>query len=289
MKYIVFFPLSPQRNHIYTYMYYIHSGLGVVRFRFEPWAETGPHWSSTWGGRRGRAAREGGRGIKKHMRAVKEQERVLREDKREHKEPVLTPDYNCPVVCYLIYVSAKTAAYPRKPIQWCFAAQVMLQLQWKNSLLFSFGAQCRVAQIHATAIRTDDILSPSNFRPTHLLFFSLWEFSQQPGATIMVGSDAPCYFVNGEIASGARPCFRSLENTPCCWEDFSCLANGLCQSSTSNHTIWGTCTDNSWQSPYCPQYCRISSYTDSMRRAFFQWFFFFFGFNSKDSLIIVRV
>ena len=56
------------------------------------------------------------------------------------------------------------------------------------------------------------------------------------------------------------PCFPDLEDSPCCGKNGTCLANGLCQNSKSNLTARGTCTDRTWKSSNCPQFCLKSMY-----------------------------
>lgn len=103
---------------------------------------------------------------------------------------------------------------------------------------------------------------------------------------IMVESNALCYFVNGDIAFGAIPCFPTLTNSPCCWHNLDCLANGLCINPQTNGTLRGTCTDDSWKSAFCPQYCRISSYRYSLRRGFM---FFFLGGRKRSRNLLITV
>jgi len=68
-----------------------------------------------------------------------------------------------------------------------------------------------------------------------------------------------CYNPDGSLAaSGNYPCFLGQENSPCCGGGQVCEASGLCKVPDSvgvSDLIRGTCTDSSWQSNECPQYC----------------------------------
>jgi hypothetical protein len=73
---------------------------------------------------------------------------------------------------------------------------------------------------------------------------------------------AQCYFPSGNESSDV-PCDPNAEVSMCCPTQSDCLSSGLCLNSGtgSNQGISfarGTCTDQSWDSPFCPQNCRIS-------------------------------
>lgn len=72
-----------------------------------------------------------------------------------------------------------------------------------------------------------------------------------------------CFFPNGDLFVGDSPCFPNEEVSPCCGLDsgYSCLTNGICYHLQKKKLARGTCTDRSWDSPNCPQYCTESSYS----------------------------
>lgn len=67
---------------------------------------------------------------------------------------------------------------------------------------------------------------------------------------------AACFFPNGEVAQD-MPCNASAAVGVCCGgypNKMVCLDGGRCQENTG--TIYrGTCTDQTWSSPECPQFC----------------------------------
>ena len=68
-------------------------------------------------------------------------------------------------------------------------------------------------------------------------------------------SESPsCYFPNGVIAPTDYACNPSANVSPCCGFDMICLDNKICQS-ISGDNFRGTCTDQTWKSPGCPQFC----------------------------------
>jgi len=69
-----------------------------------------------------------------------------------------------------------------------------------------------------------------------------------------------CYFPNGSPSPNDTPC-RSSGFTHCCNNQSICLGNGFCQSvEFQPYTLSrGSCTDQTWQSPNCPQRCKGST------------------------------
>ena len=68
-----------------------------------------------------------------------------------------------------------------------------------------------------------------------------------------------CYFPDGSEAPDDTPCHSASAGSgasPCCKSTAVCLDNTLCLSQIGWEDISrGTCTDRTWQSPECPQYC----------------------------------
>ena len=67
-----------------------------------------------------------------------------------------------------------------------------------------------------------------------------------------------CYLPNGAVTPHDVPCENGHESV-CCSEGFICLSNSVCQKrDAANDTVGyarGSCTDKSWRSSYCPNYC----------------------------------
>ncbi len=82
------------------------------------------------------------------------------------------------------------------------------------------------------------------------------------------GADvSQCYFPNGKASPGDVPCDPSGK-TPsmCCRQRSDCLSSGFCLWNATNATSGinlsrGSCTDQSWESPFCPQQCLISEFS----------------------------
>lgn len=81
-----------------------------------------------------------------------------------------------------------------------------------------------------------------------------------------------CYLPGG-LKSGDIPCDPNAEHSMCCKDANHCLSNGLCldvDDATPDQGIMyvrGTCTDQNWNSPFCPQHCRYSTTTISHPRS----------------------
>lgn len=83
----------------------------------------------------------------------------------------------------------------------------------------------------------------------------------------------PCFFPNGAIVQDT-PCNSTLSSvSACCGPGYACLSNGLC--ALTEHTpqelarnspsfIRGSCTDKTWNSTDCPQYCKDTANGDSI-------------------------
>jgi hypothetical protein len=69
-----------------------------------------------------------------------------------------------------------------------------------------------------------------------------------------------CYFHNGDLAAFDIPCtnLTTLDDAdiPCCGSGRQCLENRMCSSVEGDpNPSRGSCTDQSWQSGNCPQFC----------------------------------
>ncbi|KAI1327436.1 hypothetical protein F5Y16DRAFT_399432 [Xylariaceae sp. FL0255] len=76
---------------------------------------------------------------------------------------------------------------------------------------------------------------------------------------LKVATGTTCYFPDGSVAQGNLPCDPDGNVSTCCGvasPDGACLANFLCQD-IDKKLIRGSCTDQTWSSPFCPQYCLV--------------------------------
>jgi hypothetical protein len=62
-----------------------------------------------------------------------------------------------------------------------------------------------------------------------------------------------CYYPDKSIASNDLPCTNSTVSA-CCASDSYCLDNGLCITDMVLNR--GSCTDQTWKSAECAQYCQ---------------------------------
>ena len=69
---------------------------------------------------------------------------------------------------------------------------------------------------------------------------------------------AQCFYPNGQ-ASDDLECDPEEPETACCPRGYTCLSNGLCELTNSSGIAnygRGSCTDLSWRSTLCPQFCQ---------------------------------
>lgn len=69
-----------------------------------------------------------------------------------------------------------------------------------------------------------------------------------------------CFYPDGKNATGLFPCKPDAETSHCCREADLCLTNGMCFSSGLNSIVRRGCTDKTWKSPDCPNYCALEEY-----------------------------
>ena len=74
----------------------------------------------------------------------------------------------------------------------------------------------------------------------------------------------PCFYPSGDL-SGDQPCDPDAPVSVCCSSPAECLSNGLCREPDSDHVntsyARGSCTDHSWKSSFCPQFCFAYKFT----------------------------
>lgn len=68
----------------------------------------------------------------------------------------------------------------------------------------------------------------------------------------------PCFFPNGDSASGFIPCSPNGDGD-CCAEGDSCTQYGYCVSASEGKHYRGGCTDSTWGNPSCPKWCLANS------------------------------
>ena len=81
---------------------------------------------------------------------------------------------------------------------------------------------------------------------------------------VVMANAQTCYFPDGSVSPHDSPCqSSSMGDRPsaCCDPADTCLNNGLCLAQWGGEVISrGSCTDRSWQSPACSQYCADGKY-----------------------------
>ena len=82
--------------------------------------------------------------------------------------------------------------------------------------------------------------------------------SNLPGRDSMPDTQM-CYYPDGTVAQGDTPCHSSSigdGSSACCAAAHICLSNGLCLHTNVQEAIArGSCTDKTWQSLECAEYC----------------------------------
>ena len=95
-----------------------------------------------------------------------------------------------------------------------------------------------------------------NMLLAHLFVYSL-------GIVIMTNAQT-CYYPDGSVVARDTPCHSpSIGDgaSACCDSGDICLDNNLCLSQGGAELISrGSCTDHTWQSPECSQYCSDGEY-----------------------------
>ncbi|OCK74342.1 hypothetical protein K432DRAFT_430072 [Lepidopterella palustris CBS 459.81] len=78
-----------------------------------------------------------------------------------------------------------------------------------------------------------------------VLLIALW---------IAVARGTNCYYPNGDLSPSTNdfPC-STIEGAACCPLNWQCLSNGLCYLENENYYGRYGCTDQTWNSPYCPR------------------------------------
>lgn len=82
-------------------------------------------------------------------------------------------------------------------------------------------------------------------------------------STFVLHSVAICYYPDMEtVAPQDTPCSDSTSQSTCCGQGYACLSNHICMATGdelkkagATNYIRGSCTDQSWRSSECPQFC----------------------------------
>lgn len=81
---------------------------------------------------------------------------------------------------------------------------------------------------------------------------------------------AICYYPNGDTAPQDTPCTDATAQSACCGEGYACLSNGICEATgdelqkpDASTYVRGSCTDQTWRSSDCPNFCVNSEYDDT--------------------------
>ncbi|KAH9825589.1 btb poz domain protein, partial [Teratosphaeria destructans] len=70
-----------------------------------------------------------------------------------------------------------------------------------------------------------------------------------------------CYYPNGALSTSDAAC-SSDGDSACCPLNWDCLSNGLCYNPSQDFYGRYTCTDQTWQSSACPQFCAYAGAGD---------------------------
>lgn len=159
-------------------------------------------------------------------------------------------------VCYLILRCSSRAGLDPKTCDWFSFVFPFCHVGANHFLL-------RLFLFFSLSLLGGPVFHPHTMTPLRLLqlLLLLGTVSYVQGANL-------CFFPNGRQAKDV-PCDPTAAVSMCCGSVAACLSNGLCKDeSTTNSTgvayARGTCTDPTWQSPFCPQNCQLSKFVVEM-------------------------
>ena len=77
-----------------------------------------------------------------------------------------------------------------------------------------------------------------------------------------------CFYPDGTVATVDVPCNTIAPLSACCGDGWACSSNGVCISLNPGHgpgghtnlPVRGSCTDLTWRSEFCPQFCTTGRY-----------------------------
>ncbi|KAF1966445.1 hypothetical protein BU23DRAFT_574061 [Bimuria novae-zelandiae CBS 107.79] len=104
---------------------------------------------------------------------------------------------------------------------------------------------------------------------THARVKAAYAFLLLYGRVRSLTANSLCYFPNGKQLHDYTPCNQKAGVSHCCKKTDACINNGYCFQQGRERFAYGlriarsSCTDRSFDSPACPQYCKdVSSDTD---------------------------
>ena len=81
-------------------------------------------------------------------------------------------------------------------------------------------------------------------------------------SSLINSSRATCYYPDGTVAPQDTACTDSVAESTCCGQGYACLSNRICMATGdeikkqgASLYVRGSCTDQSWRSSNCPQFC----------------------------------
>jgi len=86
-----------------------------------------------------------------------------------------------------------------------------------------------------------------------------------------IAAVATCYHPDGTPQQWHKPCNESAKVSHCCVESDACISNGYCFQQSDYPQDWGnritraSCTDPTFGSHSCPQYCKDGKATNTRK------------------------
>jgi len=84
-------------------------------------------------------------------------------------------------------------------------------------------------------------------------------------------SAAICYYSNGDPSPQDAPCGDDTDHSTCCGPGYACLSNNICMATGLEKQIpnaarydRGSCTDKTWRSGRCPNFCVNAAHNDTL-------------------------
>ena len=76
-------------------------------------------------------------------------------------------------------------------------------------------------------------------------------------------ANCQCYDFGGSLVEGDSACYQDRDHSFCCGQNWTCLSSGICSRENSTEITpngasplqRATCTDKTWKSKQCPQFC----------------------------------
>ncbi|KAB5547142.1 hypothetical protein GE09DRAFT_1130082 [Coniochaeta sp. 2T2.1] len=84
-------------------------------------------------------------------------------------------------------------------------------------------------------------------------------------------TSAICYYPNGDASPQDLPCNDDTDHSTCCGPGYACLSNNICvptglekQIPNAAKFVRGSCTDKTWRSGNCPNFCVNEAHGDTL-------------------------